>query len=288
MNTLSKQTLRAFIIPIAFYRAINGSYNLTDIRKLAFGKKLTDQEWQTAITFYQERLGNEQKRNAEQQIKHQDIHKLLEPTISKLRTIVQNIPEIEDVLLVNSYSLGALKPSSDIDVLVICSPRLLWWARLKLTAALEKAGIRRKTGHIEEQICLSFFVTSDALNMEAITLSDDIYFYFWLANSIPLFGEHKTHWIIENAWLKKYLPNTFNQTTVLSSDPRLHISSLSYALNQLVRIPMKNRSTKKTQSLGPESSIVISDTMLKFHNNDRRIHYREKTLAELADLEKLF
>ncbi len=282
---LSKTKLRAFLTPIAFYRAIKGSYSLNQIRALTCSEILNDTEWQEAIKIYEKHLGEEQKRNAEQTKKHRELKENLERNIKQLKLIVQAIPEIKDILLVNSYSLGALKPTSDIDLVVICEPKLLWWARLKLTAALEKAGLRRKPGNIEEQICLSFFVTADNINMQEIALPEDLYLHYWLANVIPLFGKHHTDWLRQNQWVKKMLPAlTTKGSHVLKNK---QFSFVPYLANQLVRIPMLARSRTKAKALGPESSIIISDTMLKFHNEDRRTLYRDTTMAELDSLEKL-
>lgn len=282
---LSKTKLRAFLTPIAFYRAIEGSYTLDQIKKLTYGEILNDSEWQAALQLYQKYLPEEHKRNLRQKEKHQELKEKLELHIKQLKLIAQAIPEIKDILLVNSYSLGALKPTSDVDLVVICEPRLLWWARLKLTATLEKAGLRRKPGHIEEQICLSFFVTADNINMQQIALHEDIYLHYWLANVIPLFGKHRTDWLVQNHWVKRTLPALTTKGSHQLKNKQF--SFVSYMANQLVRIPMLARSKTKAKSLGPKSSIIITDTMLKFHNEDKRALYRDKTLVELALLEQL-
>lgn len=282
---LSKTALRAFLTPIAFYRAVKGSYSLDQIRALTYGAPLSDKEWQVALSLYKKYLGEEQHRNSEQTKEHQALKSKLDTNIKQLKQIVQKIPEIKDILLVNSYSLGALKPTSDIDLVVICEPKLLWLARLKLTVALEKAGLRRKPGHIEEQICLSFFVTADNINLQTIALHEDLYLHYWLANVIPLFGKHRTDWQKQNQWVKKFMPSL--PSTGDRSLKHKHFSFASYMANQLVRIPMMARSRTKAKALGPESSIIISDTMLKFHNEDRRGLYKDKTLVELTALEKL-
>lgn len=282
---ITRAKLRAFLTPIAFYRAIEGSYTLEHIHQLTYHQSLSDQEWREAINLYQKHLSVEYLRNLKKQEEHLQLQTNLQSPLKKLKAIVQAIPEIRDVLLVNSYSLGALKPSSDIDIVVICEPQTLWWARLKLTIALERAGIRRKPGHIEEQICLSFFITSNSLNIAHLAYPNDLYLYFWLANVIPLFGKHQSAWRIENQWLRKYLP----ALNIHAPKHNRHspIPPSSYLLNQLVRFPLLLRSQSKAKKLGPDSSIVISDNMLKFHNHDRRQFYREKTLVELAKLEQL-
>lgn len=286
MTSLSRNKLRAFLTPIAFYRAIKGSYSLENIKALIYGIKLTTAEWKEAVGLYKKYLVEEQQRNHAQAKEHKRLVKQFTPSIQILKRIVKSIPEITDVLLVNSFSLGALKPTSDIDIIVICEPKLIWWARLKLTIALERAHLRRKPGNVEEHICLSFFVTKDHLSMDAIAITDDLYLRFWSANVIPLFGRHRSNWLKENQWLKTFLPHYS-----VHAQPRIvdsKVSTLSYLANSIVRMPMYRRSKAKAAKLGNESSIVVSDQMLKFHNEDRRQLYRDKTLVELAALEQIF
>lgn len=286
MTSLSRNKLRAFLTPIAFYRAIKGSYLLADIKALVYQASLSNKEWAEAQRLYKKYLHEENLRNLKQRNAHQKLRKHLGTSIQVLKKIIKTIPEITDVLLVNSFSLGALKPTSDIDIVVICKPQLIWWARLKLTAALERAHLRRKPGNVEEQICLSFFVTEDYLSMESIAIDNDLYLHFWSANVLPLFGRHHSNWLKANQWLSSFLPNLPLTTKPKATNKR--VSSFAYFANKIVRIPMCQRSQAKAAQLGPESSIVVSDQMLKFHNQDRRQLYRDKTLVELAALEQMF
>lgn len=286
MHSLSKNKLRAFLTPIAFYRAINGSYLLSEIKALVYQASLSPEEWAEAQRLYKKHLHEENLRNLQQRKVHQKLRKHLESSIQVLKKIIKKIPEITDVLLVNSFSLGALKPTSDIDIVVICKPQLIWWARLKLTAALERAHLRRKPGNVEEQICLSFFVTDDYLSMESIAIENDLYLHFWSANVLPIFGRHHSNWLRANQWLNTFLPDLPLLAKPKATNKR--VSPLAYLANKIVRVPMYKRSKAKAAQLGPESSIVVSDQMLKFHNQDRRQLYRDKTLVELAALEQIF
>lgn len=286
-QTLSLAAQRAFLTPIAFFRAINGSYKLDTIRQLAYQHQLTADDWLLCLELYQKYLGEEAQRNLTQAKQHQEQVATNANSIKQLIDIVSKIPEISDVFLVNSYALGALKPSSDIDLLVITHPRLLWLARLKLTFALEKAGLRRKPGQVEDRFCLSFFVTNDALDMSRIALHDDIYLAYWTAQVQSLLQVTSTAWTEQNRWLTPLFPNRPQSSLPTPPHQQLPFLPIRSLLNHLVRLPMKARSEAKARTLGPESSIVISDQMLKFHNSDRRLLYKDRTAQELAELEKL-
>ncbi|MBP6085086.1 hypothetical protein KA517_02510 [Candidatus Gracilibacteria bacterium] len=286
-QTLSPAAQRAFLTPIAFFRAINGSYQLDTIRQLTYQQQLTADEWLQCLELYQKHLGEEVQRNFTQANQHKNQVTANAESIAQLTKIAKSIPEITDIFLVNSYAMGALKPSSDIDLLVVTHPRLLWLARLKLTFALEKAGLRRKPGQVEDRFCLSFFVTSDALDMSRIALEEDVYLAYWTAQVQSLFQVSATAWTQQNRWLTPLFPNRTTPSLPTASSNSLPFLPALSLLNHLVRLPMKTRSKAKARTLGTESSIVISDQMLKFHNFDRRQLYKDRTAQELAKLEKL-
>ncbi|OGC81423.1 MAG: hypothetical protein A2V81_04175 [Candidatus Abawacabacteria bacterium RBG_16_42_10] len=291
---LHRNKLIAAFTPIAFFRAINGSYDMENVRKLTYKTTLTDQEWQELVSLYNQKFQEERKRNDEQKKKHAQLKEKFQEKITQLKKIAASIPEITDIFLVNSYALGSLKETSDIDLLVITKPDTMWWTRLKLTAALELAGIRRKPGNIEEQFCLSFFITENAMDMSKIAIDDDLYLHFWISSVQSLLNRSLSSWHEQNPWLKDIFPSFSMQdftsppvpaqlivppTTPTSSPP-----SSSHFLNSLVRPLMQWRHRMKQKQLGPEASIVVSDTMFKFHNLDRRQHYKEQTLQELERL----
>ncbi len=286
---LQRNKLTAALTPIAFFRAINGSYDLDDIRYLTYKELLTDEEWQAFIALYHDQLGEEKNRNEKQKTKHQQFKVQLAEKIDHLRSIVDSIPEITDIFLVNSYALGALKETSDIDLLVITRPDTMWWTRLKLTAALEWAGIRRKPGHIEEQFCLSFFINDNAMDMSQIALDDDLYLHFWTPAVKSLLGRSLPSWHEQNSWLKSIFPSfpipNSPEGAPLGQFPIPNSPSLTPRfLNALVRPILKWRHKNRSQKLGPEASIVVSDTMFKFHNQDRRQYYKAQTQLELRKL----
>jgi len=280
---LHRNKLIAAFTPIAFFRAINGSYDMENVRKLTYKTTLTDQEWQELVSLYNQKFQEERKRNDEQKKKHAQLKEKFQEKITQLKKIAASIPEITDIFLVNSYALGSLKETSDIDLLVITKPDTMWWTRLKLTAALELAGIRRKPGNIEEQFCLSFFITENAMDMSKIAIDDDLYLHFWISSVQSLLNRSLSSWHEQNPWLKDIFPSFSMQdfTPVPAQDLVQPTPSSSHFLNSLVRPLMQWRHRSKQKRLGPNSSIVVSDTMFKFHNEDRREYYKEQTLKEL-------
>lgn len=283
----SPASLEAFLVAIASFRAVKGSYEMHELRDLSYRLSLDDSEWKKCLFLYESKLQDEKLRNETQRIAHAKIKANLQPKIEQLKKILKKIPEIIDVWLVNSYTFGALKPTSDIDLLVVTHPKAIWLARLKLTALLELAGIRRKKGDIEEQFCLSFFVTTESLDMSFIARENDIHFAYWAAKAEPLFSPPRVAWLQHNQWLKNFFPYKYKnlpQNINLDVKPLSHIRK---CLNFLVKIPLKIRTQTKAAKLGPESSIVINDRMLKFHNIDRRDLYKKETMKEFEVLKEM-
>jgi len=287
MSLIQPSSLEAFLTAIASFRAVNGSYDLQDLYDLSFKKALHDEEWQRCLAIYETYFQAEFKRNQAQKKQHNEIKQRFQKQLTELKKLIPQIPEILDVWIVNSYTLGALKPTSDIDLLVITHPEAIWLARVKLTIALEKLGLRRKPGHVEEQFCLSFFITSDHLNLAPIARENDIHFMYWAVKAEPLFPERHMPLLEQNQWLREAFPSKYASINFVSPPALPALPPLSKILNQALKLPLQLKHKLNNKHLGPESSVVINDHMLKFHNIDRRKLYKEKILAEVDLLKSL-
>ena len=119
------------------------------------------------------------------------------------------------------------KKESDIDFFIITSPNRIWLTRLLVTLIIHFYGLRRYDKKIADKICLSFYISENKMNLKDITLKSDPYFYIWLANLYPLYISSQSSaerlrrerfdcykiFLMENSWIKKYLPNIFNKKT---------------------------------------------------------------------------
>lgn len=100
--------------------------------------------------------------------------------------LLKNITGISMIAVVNSLSMNATHPDSDIDFLIVTKPKMIWWVRFLSVYILWKNGLWRHKKNITGHICLSFFVTENAMDMEKIAIKDDIYLYFWTAFLRPI------------------------------------------------------------------------------------------------------
>ena len=96
------------------------------------------------------------------------------------------IPGIEMVAVVNSLSMYATHRDSDIDLFIVTKPGMIWFVRFFSTVTLWFYGVWRHGKDIRENFCLSFFITTDALNLEKIAIENDIYLYYWIKYMKPI------------------------------------------------------------------------------------------------------
>jgi hypothetical protein len=115
-----------------------------------------------------------------------------------------NIPWIEMVAVCNSLSMYTTHKDSDIDLFIVTKPSMLWFVRFFVTLRFWRLGIWRKWEDIAGNFCLSFFVTSDALDLSKIAIANDIYLYYWIYYLKPILNRNSTYekFIEVNNWVK--------------------------------------------------------------------------------------
>ncbi len=114
------------------------------------------------------------------------------------------IPGIEMVAIVNSLSMFATHKDSDIDIFIVTKPKMLWFVRFFVTITLYRLWVWRHGRDIAGNFCLSFFVTTDAMNMENIAIDNDIYFYYWIYYMKPVLVRWDIYerFLEANSWVK--------------------------------------------------------------------------------------
>lgn len=219
--------------------------------------------------------------------------------------IVRFIPFLQGFFLCNQLPVG-MKKESDIDVFVIAAPGRIWTVRFLTTFLLTCFGLRRtslfhflphflheESHENEDNMCLSFFVTPDAFDLQPVALfSDDVYLIFWLHELTPLYDPRALHAEVleKNKWTKTFLPFTGGGSILRSSlsvkdnviskmcrgggEKILKGRFGNWLENVLRRTQMKSIHKKLSAKKVESTHIVVSDSMLKFHENDRREYYK--------------
>ena len=226
--------------------------------------------------------------------------KLLEEKMKLARTGIKKIigvPFVRAIFLCNTVAMGIPEKNSDLDVLIVVKKGRIWLTRLLATLILSLWGKRRTKNKIANKICLSFYVSDDNLNLEKIVIKNDIYLVYWLSNLIPFYDPDNLHGslIKANQWVNKYLVNNLAPFVV---GPRFRLINSKFGLvfkkfwektwggsyGNLLEAQAKGiQQTKMKMNLASvqniqDTRVVINDSMLKFHEGDRREEYKNKWL----------
>lgn len=206
------------------------------------------------------------------------------------------LPFLRSVFICNTIPYGIVDENSDIDVFVVIKKNRIWLTRLLITVFLSLYGLRRNNKKIKDKICLSFFVSDNFLNLNSIKITGfDIYLVYWIKNLLPIYDKDKLKKSINraNVWVDQYFKKTnYNfETSDLWIVEDSHFKNkikiilesilknktgdfLEFCTKKIQKIKMR----KKYQKREEQTAVVISDNILKFHENDRRRFYQEKWL----------
>ncbi|HYE59755.1 MAG TPA: hypothetical protein VEA18_01060 [Candidatus Kapabacteria bacterium] len=214
------------------------------------------------------------------------------------------LPFVRAVFVCNTVAMGCPKEESDIDVFIVVKEGRLWVTRLLVTIWLSLWRLRRSKRHIADRVCLSFYHTDKTVDLSSIQLfPDDIYLIYWIDQLLPLYDpDHLAKQVREeNSWIRQWIP--LSQTSPgVTSRWSIQDTGLSRTLRSVGTFFLSGpvgmfceqvskqaqqwkmrRNTKSIQS-EPDTRVIINDTMLKFHENDRRTLYRDAWLKRLRDL----
>ncbi|MEI7620692.1 MAG: hypothetical protein WCJ57_03950 [Candidatus Falkowbacteria bacterium] len=204
------------------------------------------------------------------------------------------VPFVEMIAVSNIIGSHNLRNGSDIDLFVVASPRRLWLTRLFCAGLAKILGWRPTKDVKRNRICLSFYASSAALNLEGLKLSsEDLYFNYWLAGLVPVYDCNQTYvrLIKENNWLKESLPNwqelKVNSNFKIKKQLR-HFRVFSGFLNILEKNSMAWQ--LKIMPLGLKSLINIDtrvrvdDKIIKLYLVDRRREFLDKFSSRLDQI----
>ena len=245
--------------------------------------------------------------------------------------IIRSAPFLKAVFVCNTAGSGQAGEDSDIDFFIVAEKNRIWITRLLVTFLLELFHLRRVGKRIKNKICLSFYVTTENLDLAKLRVADDdIHFAYWLNQMLPIFDPDNYYlkFLQANSWTKTYLPNINLSSKVYGCHPEHGEGSLSdchIPLSKRERegvVPIVNRGSStavgteaglvgrlwkkawekmwegsygdlinnqakqiqlskmkrsgKPIDRGEDKGVVINDGVLKFHEKDTRIEYREK------------
>lgn len=207
--------------------------------------------------------------------------------IKRLKTTFQSIPFVEQIFLCNSISFNALDENSDIDLFIIAEPGRIRTVKFRSMLLFTLKWAKRFWKKIRKKICLSFFITSDSQNLYPISLSSlDIYLAYRIAHLVLIYqpDEKENNLFFEsNKWVKWILPNYQEKQTIsLWIEPirwntkfkNIMESLWNWLLWNIFEWIVKHIQKviiriKRIRDPTWNKDVIISDTMLKFHQDIR-------------------
>lgn len=192
------------------------------------------------------------------------------------------LPGVELVGVGNTLAYDNAKDGSDIDFFIVTAPGAIWRTRFFCAALAAIFDLRPKANDNRDKLCLSFFVTTEALDMRAFAIGpDDIYMKYWMRLMTPLFGSSKTYALFcaANPEVERQLSWALPLETVRRAGI-LRVPFLLFALlpGAFMRDWQKRHFPKTliAAEAKQDRSVIVSDTVLKFHVIDRRADIYER------------
>lgn len=203
-------------------------------------------------------------------------------------------PFVRAICVCNSLAYANARPESDIDFFVLVQGGRIWAARFFTTAFLKLLGVRPTPRETRNRFCLSFYLRADAASIETLKLAEeDPYLTYWVTQLVPIYDEGVFEKFWEaNAWCRKLLPNAFPTLPAprrtlprAGAWKRLLEAAFSIVPDHLFRsLQWRLLPAHLRELANRDSRVVLSDTVLKFHDNDRRQFFRDQFLGRLANV----
>ncbi|MDD5031706.1 MAG: hypothetical protein PHR36_01520 [Patescibacteria group bacterium] len=211
--------------------------------------------------------------------------------------IFKFIPWVKMIAVGNIIGAHNLKRGGDIDLFIITEARRVWLTRFFCVLATKILGLRPKPGEMQDKICLSFFISEEAMDLESLMIpgGQDTYFIYWLAGLAPIYDRDDIYnkFIEANIWLKNYLPNWERgevnyRRNAGKGFPRFYRDVVDMFFGGLerkikeIQLEIMPRQIKDIMNM--DSRVVASDKIIKLHVNDRREEYKIKLKAKSEKL----
>ncbi len=219
---------------------------------------------------------------------------------ARLSKLFKLIPWIKMIAVGNMIGADNLKDESDIDLFIIAEPERIWLVRFFCAGMAKLLGQRPRKDKTRDKICLSFFISEEAMNLESLMLGggNDIYFIYWLAGLKFVYNRAGTYekFAEANGWIKEHLPNWRVENDIKNNLPQRTCCALFNPCRNVLNL-LFNRLERKVKKLqlellpadlknlmNKDTRVVINDKILKLHSNDRREEYRSKWEERLLNI----
>lgn len=290
---LTKQELWTFLL---YPPSAQGAVRIEDVIDISVS--MPELEWMKGFVFIKGRGAIIQLRIDRYLIAERKIKKAL-----RFSRVCALVPGVAMIALCNTLAFSHSRDSSDIDFFIIAKKGYLWFVRAASIVLSMAFGKRLSELHMRDALCLSFFVSDDALDLSIIALPlkgdvEDIYLAAWVSRCIPLYneaGRYEQFWNA-NQWAAFIFPNRLPYMT--NHMRRIRHSPVTKAIKngiqslfglfrpiiesacemiQRKKFPRDIQCAMQTN----DSGVVVQESILKFHLTDKRSEFRDALLERL-------
>jgi predicted nucleotidyltransferase len=202
--------------------------------------------------------------------------------VAKYTPLFAKIPGVLCICVGNSLAMNATHQDSDIDLFIITKQKRLWMVRILFTLLLTFLW-ERKTAHQHSgKFCLSFFITENALDLSTIAIKNDIYLSYWIHTLKPILNRRHNFEKFREANTQASASDLHQKKTYSSYEkleellpPKKLLIFMGDTLEATFKFFFLPKTKKSFQKLWKPFGVIISDDMLKFHDQDRRKELRD-------------
>lgn len=209
---------------------------------------------------------------------------------------IRSVPFLRAVFVCNNVGALRAEEDSDIDMFVVAAPGRMWLVRFFANIILRLFGLRTYGAKTKDRVCLSFFVDAHHLSLSGLrALPDDIHFAYWLHEMMPMYDPENLYdkFLEANSWTKEFLPNlgldrpseyifSIKDSAIGRTWKKMWEAMWRGAYGGILENQAKSfqlvqmKPSVKEKMNNGDKGVVISDGVIKLHENDRRLEYKKK------------
>lgn len=212
----------------------------------------------------------------------------------KVAWLFSFVPWVRLIAIGNMIGDGNTKKDGDIDFFIVTKKNRVYLSRLFCTGLAKILGLRPQPATKKDKICLSFYISEQALNLRPLNLQFgdalknlnqdkyfDIYFLYWFAQLFVLYdADGAYNQLVEsNPWVKAYLPNWEPMECRHDASVARRNSKFYFDVWEMLFSGLENTAKKFERRIMPDDlirllggsgGVVIDNQVIKMFKNDRR------------------
>ena len=192
------------------------------------------------------------------------------------------VPFLRFAAVCNNLAFGVVTEKSDIDIFIVAKRKRVYTAWAFVNFLMRLFRVRTYGDSVAGRFCLSFMVDEGAIGFTRIAVKNDIYLANWIYYLSPVIDRNLGFKIeAKNKWI---LPIVKKESFALDRSRVKSDFFLLYLVRKFFEVlmfgPVGNVVEKlfrklALRRLGKRKGAILLKDMMKLHENDRRVAFRE-------------